>query len=123
MRDAVTWIKVDVDAVDHPKIDALSDSAFRWLHRAWSYAGRLETDGHLPPAWVKRVPPRIRRELDAGNLWHENGVPGGRVIHDWLEMQPSSAQRKAEREATAERARRYRENQLRNAVTNGLGNA
>lgn len=103
------WIKLAVDAIDHEKIEDLSDSAFRWLLRAWSYAGRLETDGRLPPAWVRRVPPRVRGELDASRLWHENGVPGGREIHDWLEIQPSKAQIEAHRKAAASRQQSRRD--------------
>lgn len=103
------WIKVQVDHVDHPKIQALSDPAYRWLQRVWAYAGKYETDGTLPPGYVRTIPPRVRRELDEGGLWYQNGTPGGRTIHDWLQHQPSKAQLEAARKATAERVRKHRE--------------
>jgi hypothetical protein len=109
------WIKVKVDHVDHPKIDALTDAAYRWMHRAWAYAGKHETDGHLPPSWVKRVPPRVRKELDEAHLWHENGTPSGRELNDWLDHQPSRTELQNVREANRERAKKWRS---RNAVTN-----
>lgn len=103
------WIKVKVDHVQHPKIQELSDAAYRWLQHCWAYAGKYETDGVLPPGYVRTIPPRVRRELDASRLWHENGIPGGREIHDWLEIQPSKAQIEAHRKAAASRQQSRRD--------------
>lgn len=100
------WIKVKVDHVDHPKIDALTDTAYRWMHRAWAYAGKHETDGHLPPSWVKKVPARVIRELDSAHLWRENGVPAGRELNDWLDHQPSKAELQSIRDARREAGRK-----------------
>jgi hypothetical protein len=39
----MTWIKLDDQAVDHPKIASLPDRAFRWWVRGLSYASRFLT--------------------------------------------------------------------------------
>jgi hypothetical protein len=103
------WIKVKVDHVQHPKIQELSDAAYRWLQNCWAYAGKYETDGTLPPGYVRTIPPRVRRELDASNLWYQNGTPGGRTIHDWLQHQPSKAKLDADRKAAASRQQSRRD--------------
>lgn len=84
----MTWVRLDDAMPDHPKIDGLTDRAFRWLIRSWCHAARYHTDGHLPASYTKRVPPRVRDELLDAGLWHQNGS-NGLEVHDFLAYNPS----------------------------------
>lgn len=121
------WIKVKVAYIDHPKVDGLTDAAFRWMHRAWAYAGKHETDGYLPPAWIKKVPPRVQRELEDAGLWLRAIHEGGREIHDWLEHQQSKQQLSQQRTAAASRQKSRRDSRSDferiNGVTHGSSHA
>jgi hypothetical protein len=83
----MTWIKLDDNAVDHPKIASLSDRAFRWWMRGLSYASRFLTDGSLPPTFWKQTPKQTRAELSGRKLW--DWVDPNFHIHDYLEHQTS----------------------------------
>jgi hypothetical protein len=107
----MTWVKVDDQMPEHPKVVGLSDKAFRSNVEGWCYASRYLTDGELPKAWVGR---RAARDLIGAGLWHEghgcgsadeNGRPfcisgsgEGYVIHDFLRYNPSHDERASERE-------------------------
>lgn len=91
-RESRTFIKVHDGMPDHPKIDGLSDAAFRLLVETWCWCSRHLTDGHVPAAtWKKRGTPKARKELtDAGLV---EILPGGDIqVHDYLEHQRSKAQ-------------------------------
>lgn len=106
------YLNVDDGFPDHPKIDALSDAAFR-LHVAGKcYAARSLTDGIVPAARVPRLKPGYKaqqlKELLASKVWHEGGEgcgtatclrgePGQYVIHDYLEWNKSREWWEAER--------------------------
>ena len=64
----MTWIKLDDNAVDHPKVAGLTDKAFRWWVRGMSYASRFLTDGVLPMVFWKQAPSQIRVELSSFGL-------------------------------------------------------
>lgn len=106
------WVRVDDNFPDHPKVDGLSDLAFRLHVAALCYCNRLLTDGDIPKGKEKRLTPKtnvssaVDELLEAG-LWHDEGDRWR--IHDYLDFQPDKAKVTAEREATAERQRRYRE--------------
>jgi hypothetical protein len=103
----VTWVRLDDNFPDHPKVDGLSDPAFRLYVTALCHAGRLLTDGFVGSSRVSRLLPRFKRsyvdELVEAGLW--DVVEGGWQIHDFLDRNPSAAKVKAEREAAAERMR------------------
>lgn len=90
MADTRTYIKVHDGMPDHPKIDVLSDKAFRMLVQTWCWCSRHLTDGHMPKAiWEKRGTPKVRRELLAAGLVAV--LPSGDVaVHDYLEHQRSA---------------------------------
>lgn len=100
-RDERTFITVHDGMPDHPKIDELSDAAFRLLVRLWCWCSRNRTDGFIREAtWSKSGTAKTRRELLA-ELVHEPGhtckhcpdVPAGQfVMHDYLEHQRSAAE-------------------------------
>lgn len=122
---------------DHPKIEALSDAAFRLHSTAIINAGRLLTDGLILEARVPRLVPGYRPKtlaelVDAG-LVHRPGhdcpspqcgpVPDGHVlIHDYLDVQRSKEQVLRDREAAAARQRRRRgvSHGVTPPVTNGV---
>ena len=131
----MSWIKIDDQMVDHPKIAPLPDAAFRWVHKALSYAGRFLTNGVLPPAFLDQVPKAVRTELVTRRVWER--AAGSTRIHDYLKYQPSRA--KVERERTNNRQRQEkfqekfrrekvtgkvtRESRVNNAVSNGVTNS
>lgn len=90
--DGRTYIRVHDGMPDHPKIDALSDKAFRLLIETWCWCSRHLTDGQVPRAtWNRRGTPKVRRELVEAGLVEDHGSDGV-VMHDYLEHQRSRAQ-------------------------------
>lgn len=91
-RDTRLFIRVHEGMPDHPKIEGLSDAAFRLLVTTWCWSSRQRTDGLVPAAsWAKRGTPKARRELAAAGLVEV--LDGGDVqVHDYLEWQRSAAE-------------------------------
>ncbi len=103
----MTWIKLDDNAVDHPKVETLSDRAFRWWVKGLSYASRFLTNGVLPPIFWKKVPTQSRAELTTHRLW--DWVDPNFHIHDYLAHQSSKETVSQKKADTAERVRKFRE--------------
>jgi len=95
----VTWVRLDDQFGEHPKIVGLSDRAFRAHVTGLLYCGRYLTDGRLPRGVLP--PARALAELVAAGLWTANGT-GEYSIHDYLEYQPTREQ--VEREIAQKRA-------------------
>lgn len=90
-RDTRPFITVHDGMPDHPKIEGLSDAAFRLLVTTWCWCNRNRTDGMVKEAsWSKRGTPKARRELIAAGLAAE--VEDGVQMHDYLEHQRSAAE-------------------------------
>ena len=89
MPDDRTYIRVHDGMDEHPKVEPLSDAAFRLLMRSWFYSSRNRTDGRIVTAvWRKRGTPKARRELiDAGLVEEFDGYV---EMHDYLEHQRSA---------------------------------
>lgn len=94
------WIRLDDSFGDNPKVDGLSDGAFRLYVLGLCYAGRNLTDGFVDKRRRTRLSPTYRssylRELVNRGLWEP--VDGGWQIHGFLERNPSAAHVQAERE-------------------------
>ena len=93
------YLNLDDNFADHPKVDGLSDSAFRLHVAGLCYASRHLTDGFIPKEKVTRLVPRFRRPaLDelVGTLWIT--AIGGFQIHDYLDWNRSREQIEFERE-------------------------
>jgi hypothetical protein len=107
----VTWLRIDDSFVDHPKLHALSDAAYRAVTRSWGYAAKHETDGRIPISIAKEYTRSSRKVLaeiiDCG-LWTKNGT--GYVIHNFNKRNPTKADLDEQRREVAERQRRWREN-------------
>jgi hypothetical protein len=103
-RDSRTYIRVHDGMDEHPKIEGLSDAAFRTFFRGLFYSSRQRTDGLLTDAaWRNRGSARSRRELVDAGLAHPPGYecphpecptpPRGHVqLHDYLDWQRSAAE-------------------------------
>lgn len=107
----MTWVKLDDNFVDHPKVTKLSDGAFRMHLAGISHASRNLTDGrldrHIPRRLTSsRRPGQLVRELVESGLWDE--TENGYEIHDYLDFQPSRAEVIERRQRDAERKRRAR---------------
>lgn len=102
----MTWIKLDDRAPRHPKIEDLSDRAFRWWIRGLCYASEFLTDGFLPLSFLRKVQGSVVDELAAAGLWKAGA--GGADIHDYLEHQASREEVEAERERNRLRRRKRR---------------
>lgn len=91
-KDGRSYIAVHDDAMDHPKIEAMSDTAkVHWL-RLTGWSNRHRSDGLVSAAKAKERGPKIFKELtteliaDAGPILELQ--PDGRYyIHDYLEHQ------------------------------------
>jgi hypothetical protein len=91
---------------EHPKVEGLSDAAFRLLVTSWCWSSRQLTDGRIPAtSWAKRGTAKARRELVAAGL-AEVGDDGTVQLHDYLEHQRSAAEVAALREKRREAGRR-----------------
>lgn len=93
-RDRRTFINVADTMPEHPKIEGLSDGAFRALVTLWCYCGAQLNDGIVPePAWNRRTSAKIRRELVQNGLVEvtDDGV----LMHDYLEHNRSRAEAEA----------------------------
>jgi hypothetical protein len=98
-RDTRTYITIHDGMPENPKVECLSDKAFRVWITLLCYSSRNLTDGHIKDlAWRKRVSPRIRAELiDNGNvILHDQG--DGVFMHDYLKHQRSALEVAAMRE-------------------------
>lgn len=100
----MTWLKLDDSFGDHPKIDALSDGAYRLHVQAMNYAARNLLDGRVPDGRPERLMQRFKRgylvELERAGLWERNGA--GWMIHDFLVYNPSKEEVEERRKKRAE---------------------
>lgn len=115
----MTWVKLDDGFADHPKVVALSDSAFRAHVSALCYASRQLTDGFIPEeVALKWAPVAHIALLLARKLWDR--VEGGFQIHDYLEYQVSKQRVQNWREGNRARQERWY-NASRQKVLTPLG--
>jgi hypothetical protein len=91
MVDDRTFIRVHDGMPDHPKIEGLSDKAFRLLIETWCWSSRHHTNGRMKPeTWARRGTAKARAELvDAGLVEVDNGHVD---MHDYLDWQRSAEQ-------------------------------
>jgi hypothetical protein len=77
------YIRVDVLLPEHPKIEGLSDKAFRALLELWCYCGRNRTDGLVTERrWKATATKNARDELIKAGLV-ESMFDGGCMMHDF----------------------------------------
>lgn len=119
----MTWVRLDDEFPDHPKVLGLSDPAFRLHVHALCYASRLLTDGMVPHSWLtggRGREPKAVEQLVATGLWDK--VEGGYQIHDYLVYQQSRAHVQSQRTKAVNRmtlARSSREQDANKAGSSG----
>lgn len=93
------FLNLDDNFADHPKVDGLSDGAFRLHVAGLCYASKHLTNGHIPADRAARLMPRYKRqylaELMERDLWRPADV--GYSIHDYLDWNRSREQIEADR--------------------------
>lgn len=106
----MVWVKIDDHFTDNPKIEKLSDRAFRLHVAGLCYCGANLTDGFVPDDRVRRLLPSVTKrmvaELVECNVWLP--ADGGYEIKSFLEYNPSKAKVDQDRAEAAERQRRWR---------------
>jgi hypothetical protein len=105
------WARLDDMLPVHPKVRALSDSAFRLYISAICWSNANQTDGHITAAHLRFVsdvsrPRACADQLVRAGLWE--AADDGWHIHDYLEYQPSAEKVKHERELKRQRQERWR---------------
>jgi len=102
------YVRVDVLIMEHPKIEELSDKAFRALIGLWAYCGRNHNDGIVTAKRWKEVPARVRAELVHRDLAEPIDIGGGAVMHDFVGPDGHQRSRKEIEEAAEARAEKAR---------------
>lgn len=103
----MTWIKIDDQFADHPKFVARSDHAIATWVRALAYSSRYLTDGIIPKAAQRLIgPDQAIDELVGASILID--LDDAWKIHDYTDHQRSRAEVEADRAASAERSRAYR---------------
>lgn len=115
------WARFDDAYTHHPKTREAGPWAELLDMRGIIWCARYNTDGRVTRnglADIKHGIPKVYDKIDrlvAVGRWKTN-PDGGWFIHDFLEFNPSKAQRESEKTAARERQRAWR---ARNGVTNG----
>lgn len=125
----MTWFKVDDKLSGNRKVRKLGADrlpAMGLWTLCGSWASDHTTDGFVPAEEVRRFDPKekfARRLVDVG-LWTtvvQDDEPGY-LFHDFHDYNPTAEKVLAEREATRERVRKWRESR-KSGTRNGVGNA
>src|SRR4051812_8981701 len=113
------WVRIDENAMDHPKIGALPDGAFRLWVQALAYCQKHLTDGHISTRAIRALlafSPKRRAVLESAGLW--DAAEDGIAVHDYLEWNDSRESVNAKRDAAKERMRSARDKRSQNVLAN-----
>ena len=104
------WVRFDDNTSEDPKIDHLSDGAFRLWFNAICFANRNLTDGFVPWPRVPRLAPHykathLNQLVDAG-VFHKQH--DGITIHGYLRYQLSAEEINAQRERERQKKAKQR---------------
>lgn len=120
------YLNLDDNYPDHPKVEALSDAAYRLHGSAMFYTARFRLDGYLTQGQLRarnRWSAKTERELIDEVLMHEPGEPcesrtcppddGRRYrLHDFFQWNKSREWWDAEREKAAKRKADWKARQM-----------
>jgi hypothetical protein len=113
----VPWVRFDDNTPEDPKVDHLSDGAFRLWFAAICFSNRNLTDGFVPHARVVRLTPNFNRkhldQLVEAGMFHKQA--DGITIHGYLSYQPSADEIRSQRDYERQKKRRQREQGFRKA--------
>lgn len=96
------YARFTIDLMDSPKIDPLSDSAFRGWFKSICWSRRHLTDGFIPESMIKKFfSKKTLKEITNNDASKPSlvQVEGGYQIHDFVEHQMTKASIEAKREA------------------------
>lgn len=127
------YLNIDDNYPDHPKVEALSDAAYRLHGACMFYAARFQLDGYLTRGQLqarRRWSTKAQAELLSERLLHEPGVPceskdcpeddGRRYrLHDFLQWNKPKAWWDAEREKAAKRKAKWKADQAASGTGDG----
>lgn len=106
----MSWVRIDENAMEHPKIGGLPDGAFRLWVQALAYCQKFLTDGAVNVVALKGLraySSQRRAVLVTVGLWDE--VSDGSVrVHDFLDWNESRAAVVQARQDSKERRDRWR---------------
>ena len=116
------YLNLDDGFADHPKVDALSDGAFRLHVSGLCYSARKLTDGFIQSRRVAALMPAYKpsylNELLNEGIWVDTA--GGYDIHDYLDWNKSRSWWEEKRESDAKRLAKWRaKNAAQNDERNG----
>jgi hypothetical protein len=118
------WVRIDENALEHPKISGLSDGAFRLWVQGLACCQKYLTDGFVSDVSVRGLraySPKRRGELVTSGLWHE--AAGGVNVHDYLEWNESRDHVISARHHARERLQKHRLKRGSQRVSNADRNA
>lgn len=110
------WFKVDDTLAFHGKTIVAGNAAMGLWVRAGAWSMQTLTDGFVPHDVARQLGTRAEaKRLVAAGLWIEKD--DGYEFHEWTQRQPSRAKVYADREANAERLRKWREDKKKAGET------
>jgi hypothetical protein len=115
------WVRIDENAMEHPKVAGLSAEAFRLWVQGLAFCQKYLTNGLIGDVALKGLRSySVKRlsELVSAGLWRQ--AQGAVQVHDYLQWNESREHVLRVREQAKERIRRLRgkgRDDLRNAVT------
>lgn len=107
----MAWVKFDDQMPENPKVEDLSDRAFRVYVEGIAYCSRTLSDGLIPATKARKLgaTPKVVQELVESRLWHLNGA--GFRVNDYLKYNPSRDQVEKRRADGAKRMQKWRDAQ------------
>ncbi len=117
------WARMDDGYMFHPKVLEVGPWPELLDRRAIEYCAKNETDGLVARSALRiigrdipKIPERVLALVEVGR-WTVN-EHGGWWVHDYLEYNPSKAEKDRQREQGRDRVRNHRSSTSGNAVTN-----
>lgn len=102
----MTWVNLDDKMPEHPKVDGLSDGAFRLHVAGICYCNRHLTDGIVTVDRLTRLIPKYKKayldELLARMVWIEIADSSAYEIHDYLDWNKSREEVESRRAVRSE---------------------
>lgn len=117
------WVRIDENALEHPKIASLPDGAFRLWVQGLAHCQKYLTDGAIGDLALRSLraySPKRKAALVTAALWDisETGVS----VHDFLDWNDSRAHVLAARQLARERLQKHREKRVSVSVSSPVGN-
>jgi hypothetical protein len=103
------WVRIDENAMEHPKIGGLPDGAFRLWVTGLAYCQKFLTDGYISQQALRGLraySPKRKVELVRAGLWNESET--GIHVHDFLDWNESREHVLAARNYAKERMQKLR---------------